>query len=91
MNESNNWNDLILKAHFQSLNPKWDDQESVITLLHEISTRLSDPKPMSTAERNSFISRIKIFVKSPGSQKQPLPMKQASAVKKEQKSRKTGS
>jgi hypothetical protein len=89
MKSNNSWNDMLLKAHFESLNPKWHDQESVMTLLSEISQRLRDPEPLTSRERESFDSRIHMFIQK-GVRSEPKPMQTAGSKKASHHKRKTG-
>lgn len=91
MNESTSWNQMILKTHFQSLNPKWNDQESVVTLLHEIARRMENPSSLTDEERSEYVKRIQVFIQSPEVRKRPLPMKSVERKQSEDKSAQTGS
>lgn len=90
MKSNNSWNDMLLRAHFESLNPQWHDQESVLTLLSEISQRLCDPEPLTPGERQAFDSRIQMFLKK-GVRSEPKPMQSAGNKKTDLQKRKTGS
>ncbi len=82
---------MLLKAHFESLNPKWHDQESVMTLLSEISHRLADPSPLTNAERMGFESRIRLYLDKNTTRATPRPMQSAGSKQESGSKRKTGS
>ncbi len=90
MNKPKTWNDLILNAHFQSLNPTWKEKESVVTLLSDISASLKNENGISPQERQSLLRRIEQVIGSPATPGMPHPMKSAGKSRTEEKGRKTG-
>lgn len=89
MNDQSTWNDLILRAHFESLNPANRENESYVVLLSEIARRLEQPEPISAEERQHFLHRIQKLVRDQAGAR-PRPMRKAGRVVEKNENRKTG-
>ena len=90
MKNTKTWNDLVLRAHFEALNPKKAEPESSRQLLVDLAERLRDPEPISAEERAQLHQRIQHFL-SPGfASPQPKPMRTAGKRLAKVKNEKTG-
>lgn len=87
--EENNWSAALLKAHFQSMNQEWSDQNSVMLLLSEIGDYLKT-QPAEDTSASLLLEKIQAFTFKAATRLDRQPMKTAGKRDDTGSSRKTG-